>query len=93
MDVTVLGLDSPCSPSIIRGRLGACNVSTKWNKAELEARSGLHGLERRAANFETMLPFVLAGEYEKARALLDDLKEVINTLKGVHGRLFDGHRQ
>ena len=40
-----------------------------------------------------MLPFDPAGEYEKARALLDDLKEVINTLKGVHGRLFDGRRQ
>ena len=50
-------------------------------------------LKEQAANFETMLPFVPAGEYEKARALLDDLKEVINTLKGVHGRLFDGRRQ
>ena len=32
MDVTVLGLNSVCSPSIIRGRLGADNMSTKGNK-------------------------------------------------------------
>ncbi len=65
----------------------------RGDKAELEALSGLHELEEQAANFEAILPFVPVGEYEKARALLDDLKEVISTLKGVHGRLFGGRRQ
>ena len=68
-------------------------MSTRGDKAELEALSGLHELEEQAANFEAMLPFVPAGQYEKGRALLDDLKEVISTLKGVHDRFFGGRRQ